>query len=200
MLELELKVFGVKVSKMRNIMLDIETMGNQSYSALISIGAVQFDLKTGDTGKEFHKKIDLQSSLDAGLIINASTIQFWMKQESEAKKSVFEDAIHINEVLVDFAEWLNECQQVSPSKLCIWGNSARFDCGIVQNAYDKCGLILPWDFRYERDVRTLVAFAPEVKRNVKFEGTAHDALDDCKHQIKYCSQIFNKLNIEQKGV
>lgn len=52
---------------MKHIMLDIETMGNQSYSSILSIGAVKFDLNTGETGDEFYTTIDLKSCLDLGL-------------------------------------------------------------------------------------------------------------------------------------
>jgi hypothetical protein len=52
---------------------------------------------------------------------------------------------------------------------------------------------IPWDFRKERCVRTLVSFAPEVKEAEPNTGVAHDALADCIFQINYCSKIFNKL-------
>ena len=41
-----------------HVMLDLETMGRKSNSALVSIGAVEFDLITGETGREFYKVID----------------------------------------------------------------------------------------------------------------------------------------------
>jgi len=49
-----------------DVMLDLETMGRKSNSALVSIGAVEFNLETGETGKEFYEVIDLQSCLDVG--------------------------------------------------------------------------------------------------------------------------------------
>ena len=75
----------------------------------------------------------------------------------------------------------------------VWGNSARFDCGILVNAYEKLELGVPWKHFNERDVRTLVAFKPSVKKNMWFSGTPHYAPDDCKHQIKYCHEIFKTL-------
>ncbi len=52
--------------KFKHLMLDIETMGNESYSAITSIGAVEFDIETGETGDEFYVVVGLQSCLDAG--------------------------------------------------------------------------------------------------------------------------------------
>jgi len=36
-----------------------------------------------------------------------------------------------------------------------------------KNAYNKAGIPIPWDFRKERCVRTLVSFNPSVKDNFK---------------------------------
>lgn len=80
----------------------------------------------------------------------------------------------------------------------IWGNSVRFDVGILETAYRADGresLTLPWKFRNEMDVRTLVAFAPAIKDHYPFTGVEHNPIDDCKYQIGYCSAIWNKLNI-----
>ena len=38
---------------MKHVMIDIETMGNMSHSAIVSVGAVRFDLETGEIGEKF---------------------------------------------------------------------------------------------------------------------------------------------------
>jgi len=77
----------------------------------------------------------------------------------------------------------------------IWGNGARFDIGILEDAYKACGYeTLPWNFRNERDVRTLVSFAPKIKEHYPAMGVEHHPIDDCKYQIGYCTAIWNKLN------
>lgn len=170
-----------------DLMLDIETMGNESYSCIISMGAVEFDINTGETGKYFYTPIDLQSCLDLGLIINASTVMWWLQQNEQARKDIVDrKAIPIKEALDEFAKFCN-------GNYAIWGNSARFDCGILQNAYNKANLPIPWDYRKERCVRTLVSFNPEIKRNYVSKGTAHNALTDCYYQIGYCCEIWKTL-------
>ncbi len=47
-----------------HLMLDIETMGNESFSSIVSIGALEFNIETGKTGKEFYVNVDLQSCMD----------------------------------------------------------------------------------------------------------------------------------------
>lgn len=170
------------------IMLDIETMGNQSDSAILSIAAVEFDIETGETGDEFYENIDLQSCLNAGLTVNASTIYWWLKQDDHARKSLCNsNPLTLVNALDKFSDFC------SKKSYYVWANSPVFDCAILKNAYDKIGFTIPWKFWNERDVRTLVSFAPDIKNEFVFEGTAHNALDDCKYQIGYCHEIWKHI-------
>ena len=177
--------------KFGHIMIDIETMGNESNSAILSIGAVEFNISTGETGKEFDINVSLKSCLDAGLIVNADTVMWWMEQSDNARKKITDgEHITLQGALDKFSEYIKNCG----GKQCqVWGNSARFDLGILSDAYSKIFKNIPWDFRNERCVRTLVSFYPEIKNMTKFNGTAHDAIYDCHHQIKYCSEIYRKI-------
>lgn len=177
----------------KHLMLDIETMGNESFSCITSIAAVEFDIETGKTGNEFYTNIDLQSCVDLGLIMNPSTILWWMQQNDEARKDLVErPTISICEALVKFSSFCNKEYE-------IWGNSPRFDCGILQNAYNKANINIPWDFRKERCVRTLVSFAPNIKQNCNYVGTKHNALVDCHYQIYYCSKTWLFLNTNKNN-
>lgn len=169
-----------------HLMIDIETMANESFSSIISLGAVEFDINTGQTGKEFYINISLQSCIDLGLIVNADTIMWWMKQTDEARKSLINGTVNIIDALTSFSGFCNNNYQV-------WGNSARFDLGILQNAYNKANLPICWDFRKERCVRTLVSLNPEIKKDFKYNGTAHNALADCHNQIQYCYLTWDYL-------
>jgi len=185
------QIVGTK--KLGHVMLDLETMGNKSNSAIISIGAVEFDIETGETGDTFYAGVDLQSCLDMGLIVNGSTLMWWMEQNETARKKVAEGGDHISTVLGIFNDWFKHLGE----GVQIWGNGARFDIGIMEDAYVKCALPIPWEFRYERDLRTLVSFAPEIKLKAtkEFKGVEHDPIDDCKLQIDYASKIWNKIKI-----
>jgi len=176
------------MDKFKHLMLDIETMGNTSYSSILGIGAVEFDINTGETGEEFEVNIDLESNFSIGLMADASTIMWWMQKSQEARDMLTKkETITINEALIKFSDFCSKDYQV-------WGNSARFDCGILQNAYNKIHLPIPWDFRKERCVRTLVSFAPEIKENYPSVGVSHNAIDDCKFQVGYCTEIWKTLN------
>jgi len=62
-----------------------------------------------------------------------------------------------------------------------------------KDAYNAIEIKMPWDFRKERCVRTLVSFLPEIKNMTKNNGVAHDALADCHFQIKYCSETYRTI-------
>jgi len=180
-----------------HVMLDLETMGNGSNSVIVSIGAVEFDINTGELGREFYRKIDLKSCLDKGLKINADTLQWWLMQNEAARRMVAEgQGSKIEDALYAFLLFL---ELLGAKEVKIWGNSVRFDCGILQDAYTACNYPIPWNFRNEMDVRTLVAFAPEVKANFPSVGILHDPIADCKFQIGYCTAIWQKLNNINNG-
>lgn len=171
-------------------MLDLETLGNKSNSPILSIGAVEFNLETGETGREFYTTVDLQSCLDVGLKINGSTFYWWMQQSDGARKAICVEGEHILTVLNDFRIWIKDRVE----KVKIWGNGARFDIGILEDAYVTNHLTIPWYFRSEMDVRTLVAFNPIIKSNYPNIGVEHDPIDDCKFQIGYCHETWLTLN------
>lgn len=172
---------------MDQLMLDIETMGTKSYSAILSIGAVEFNIETGETGKEFYHNVDLQSCIDLGLKIDGDTVMWWMKQSKEAQESLLKNREPIIEVLKKFADFIGD------KNYEVWGNSASFDCGLLKNAYYKANLEAPWKYYNERCVRTLSSFAPGIKYNYPKPEIAHNAIEDCKYQIGYCSKIWRVL-------
>ena len=178
--------------RLGHVMVDLETMGRDFNAVITSIGAVEFDIETGKTGREFYKKVDIQSCLDKGLRVNGPTIEWWLMQSEAARIEIAKgDGLHLQQVLHEFKLYLEElgCNSVQ-----IWGNGVSFDVVILTNAYEACGLKEPWNFRNERDVRTLVSFAPELKVAQPNTGVEHHPIDDCKFQIGYCSAIWNKLS------
>jgi hypothetical protein len=168
-------------------MLDIETLGDISNSVIVSIGAIKFDINTGKLGKSFYRIIDIQNCLDLGFKVTGGTIQWWMKKGEEARSELTVKGLPIHKVLSEFSNFVS-------SKDILWSRGVRFDIALLTNAYNICKVEIPWDFRNERCVRTLEAFRPEIYKNTLREGVAHNSLDDCKHQIKYCSKIWNNIN------
>jgi len=176
---------------MKHVMLDIETLADTNNAVIVTIGAVKFNIETGEIGSQFYRNIDIDSCLDAGFEVNGGTIKWWMTNNEEARKEMAMPGGHISRVLHDFGVFLKD------EDYHIWANGLRFDTAIVENAYRRLKLKVPWDHRKEMDVRTLVSFAPEIKKEVVKNRTnvRHNAIDDCLTQIEYCTKTYNKLKI-----
>jgi len=169
-------------------MLDIETMGNTPNSAIISIGAVRFD--KGGLKDEFQSlPIKLESSIDAGLQIDASTVMWWMKQSEGARSKVYNGKVELEEILVDFSRWVHESEEPP----IVWGNGAMFDNVILGNAYNKVGMEKPWAFWNDRCYRTVKSLYP--KTEIERVGVYHHAVDDAKSQALHLLQIIEENNL-----
>ena len=167
-------------------MLDIETMGNEHNAAIIQVGACYFDRETGKIGKTFKENVDLRSSIEAGLTVNADTIYWWLEQSDEARLSILaKPRRKITPVLNDLKAFAKKAKN-------IWCH-ATFDIVVVNNALISCGF-KPLHYKYGRDIRTLTDLAQSKKDQFVREGTHHDALDDCIFQVKYCTAAMRTLS------
>lgn len=176
---------------MKHICIDIETMGHKYGSAIVAIGAVQFDLKSGEVGKQYYSSIELESCINAGLTMDVSTVMWWLNQSEDARKSLQIMPEPLEIVLLEFTKWM---EGVNSTECQIWANSPSFDLNLLECAFSKFGMKTPWFYWQERDCRTLVAFNPQLKKSI-INDLPHDAISDCLYQIKYCSAIYNSINI-----
>nr|WP_269783074.1 3'-5' exonuclease [Klebsiella quasipneumoniae] len=178
-------------------MIDIETMGNKPTAPVVAIGAVFFAPQTGDLGAELYMAVNLASAMDQGATPDGDTILWWLKQSSEARAAICtDDTWHIEEALSKLSSFISSNSD-NPRYLKVWGNGANFDNVILRSAYDRAGQTCPWQFCNDSDVRTMVVLGKELgfdpKRNMPFDGVAHNALADARHQAKYVSEIWQKL-------
>lgn len=168
---------------MKHVMLDIETLGNNSRSVIISLGAVEFD-ETG-LGREFYVNICPQSCIDVGMQMDADTVMWWMTQ-SDGARAVFKQTCRLLEdALQEFKHWF-------PKDACVWGNGATFDNVIVDSAYRACKMNKPWKYNADRCYRTLKALYPQIKALSRI-GTHHNALDDAKYQALHAVEIMKVM-------
>ena len=70
---------------MKDLMIDIETMGKEHDAAILSISACYFDRKTSEIGEKFDQQINLENSLKGGRTICASTLLWWLEQDDKAR-------------------------------------------------------------------------------------------------------------------
>jgi exodeoxyribonuclease VIII len=181
-----------------HLMVDLESMGDNPDAPIVSIGAVFFDPETGRTGAEFYKVISLASAMAFGSLPDAGKILWWMRKSSEARSALLvEDAIPLDDALLQFNDFIGENAANGPDTVQVWGNGATFDNVLLSQSYKRAGITRPWKFRNDRDVRTIVELGKAVginpRNEIPFEGELHNALDDARHQVKYVSKIWQVL-------
>lgn len=168
---------------MKDVMIDIETMGTRSTSMIVQIGACYFDRKTGEIGDKF--KVNVTYRNDDGFTIDHSTINWWLGRDEKARLSIMGDAVYINEAVEMLSAFLKDTTFV-------WSH-ATFDIPILLHAFDVCKTNFPVHYTKMRDIRTLVDIKNNNQRSsIAREGTHHDALDDCTFQVQYCVEALNK--------
>lgn len=173
-----------QIDQYPHVMIDLETMGAHPNAAIVSIAAVEFDISSGQFGRKFYEKVELQTCLDLGMTVDGSTIMWWLAQDEAARRELQSGQRNINWVLFKLTHWLAACMPGFE----IWGNGISFDLAILSNAYRAVGQSRPWSHRVERDVRTMVMLFPEVKASTAFRGVRHHPVADCLHQIEIVSE------------
>lgn len=181
-----------------HVMVDLETMGKKHNAPIVAIGAVFFDPATGSIGESFYKVVCLESSVNWGAVIDPSTVIWWLKQSSEARSAIVnDDAIPLQDALLQFREFVSDNVAGGSKKAQVWGNGASFDNSILRSSYDCIAEDYPWEYWNDRDVRTMVelgqAISFDPKTTIPFEGSRHNALADAIHQARYVSAIWQRI-------
>lgn len=191
-----------EIKKYGNIMIDIETLSTHTNASIIQIAAVEFNKYNGKTGKECCIKICPNEWCLNQRHVDGNTIKWWMEQDKEVVETIFnntDNTVTLKDGLIILENFVKECDNVENDEeaVIVWGNGSTMDITILQSAYEYFNMNTPWKYWAVNDVRTIVSLNPDIKENCPFEGTKHNPIDDCKHQIKYLSQIFNSLHNEQ---
>lgn len=173
---------------MKDLMIDIETMGNTLNAVMIQLAAVFFDRKTGETGQEFCMSIAPITCEEWGFTKDESTVKWWSEQNQDVLNEILNNPFHVKEVMDSFVEFLGN----DLKNLLVWSH-ATFDFPIVQN-YLKTLTESYMPYRGARDIRTLVDLSGiDLEKYDWANGKTHNALDDCKFQIKYCVDAMNMI-------
>ena len=175
---------------MLDVMLDLETMGNGPQAAIAAIGAVEFDLDAGELGEQFYTVVDLESSVEAGGLMDASTVLWWMQQSDEARSVFSRPGERIAHALGLFSIWLRSCGD--QDEVRVWGNSSAFDNVVLAEAYRRSGFVAPWSWWNNRCYRTVKKLHPEIE--MERTGVHHNALDDAVSQARHLILMLHSQN------
>jgi hypothetical protein len=197
---------------MKRCMVDLETLGKLPGCVILSIGAVMFDEVTGRLGDSFYIVVNTTSCVDAGLVTDPDTMEWWRKQDFAAR-AVLNQADIGGKTLVralnEFDQWLDDQSYgewlygeglhtakydtwKETHNLEVWGNGADFDNAILHVAYKAAGKEPSWKFWNNRCYRTLKNLFPRHK--LERVGVHHNALDDAKTQACHAIQLLRMAN------
>lgn len=172
------------------LMIDVECLDVKSSAVIVSIGAVVFD-KNGLNNAKFYLPVDIQSAIDVGCTISGNTLQWFMRQSNEAR-AVFQDksAVPLKTASIGLKNYVYKTCS-SYRNIHMVGNSARFDLGIIENAYHACDLEPFWNPFLERDYRTYknLKGAKPITRHSGGNSATHNSLQDALEQAEHLVQL-----------
>lgn len=173
-------------------MIDIETLGTNPNSCILTIGAIKFN-RNKDIGdlkdcERFYIRIDQKSCENLGMEVNNDTLEWWKNQNPQSRYEALDNMKN----RIDIKDGLLELKKFIKDSKYIWANSPNFDCVILENAYKKCNLEVPWKFWNLRDCRTVYDIGnTNLKSFVK--ETIHHSLIDCYNQILCLQKAFKNI-------
>ena len=173
---------------MNQIMLDTETLGTSADSVILSIGAVKFDLATGqidDAG--FYASISVDSNLAWNRRLSEDTLMWWFKQSAAAQKVFFEPKELLDTALQHFSDW------IGAKDYEMWSNGADFDLPMVAHAFTQVGIEIPWKFWNSRCFRTYKNLPGAKAVRLPNTGVKHNALADAMTQAQTVCAIHKAL-------
>lgn len=179
---------------MKHVMIDLETLGTQPGSVILSIGAVLFDpTKPVEEclGAEFYCVVNKASSDTYAMTISQDTLAWWEKQSPEARKVLDEASIGgdpMELALSNLAAFL-------PDGVRVWSNGANFDQPLLDVAYNRVGKQVPWKYYNSRCYRTILSLHPNEKPLRPATILAHNALEDAKWKTKHMVNVAHILNL-----
>jgi hypothetical protein len=183
--------------KHRHLMVDCETLSLRANAALLSIGAVVFDLEGRPGSAEqgplrFYRVIqgdDYEQQVKWGRSVDLNVVEWWRSRPAEDQKEVFDNPYAVS-LPVALAAFYHFCTNIEVDT--IWSLGANADIVWLNDAFQVFGLPFPFHYRRQLCLRTLAELAG-VERP---KAHSHHALDDAIAQATWAQLCYAEL---QKG-
>ena len=185
-----------------NLMFDLETASTRQDAIMLSIAIVPFNPNPAEPVPEvdhYYEVIDMISCWLEGDKPDEDTQQWWMRQDARAKMELINrQGKLVRSVMREVYNYL--CYLAEQYELIVWSQGIDFDFPIFEHAINKYvePKELPYKYYNKRDTRTILKWCGVDYRNFERKGIAHNALDDCKHQISLVHEAYKrKLTIDK---
>lgn len=187
------------------VMVDIEGLGSRKNGRIIQIGAVGFDFNEGVL--EAHELLQMEDrcfnmrvAQYTGATEDPDNCAFWADPKQAPALTEIErmPAQPLPLVLTKFSKFLKEWLGTRGK---LWAKPPGFDLRLITDAYELTGLVRPWKYAHEHDLRTLMYIARQVPlsgfkapdiSNAKL--IHHYALHDAVQQAVICQAAYRSLS------
>jgi len=176
-------------------MVDLETLGVEPDSAILTLGAIKFDpFSNSEPHSPLYLKANLEEQTEVfGRTIDDNTLAWWSKQPQDIQDEAFgetADRVSVEFMLQQLNKW---CVALD----YIWCQGPTFDFVILQHLYKQAEKPVPWNYWQIRDSRTLFAMMPQDPRKA-IQEQLHNALADCYYQAKCVQQSYNHFGVQPR--
>lgn len=178
---------------MKHVMVDIETLGIENDTVVLSIAAVQFDGSTQGEAISYTCSVDdVAHQIWNRRSISASTLAWWFQQSEEARGQVLLDNPVSSPPDLTWEQFQILLKGFLADKY-VWANGPDFDIDILTDLLGyRPGSDELVPFHKRRCVRTIKELVPKTARPGTFR--AHVALDDCLYQIELVRKAYRRAN------
>lgn len=184
------------MSRVKHVMVDLETLGLLHYSPVLSVGACVFDPYTDYIFPMNYYKVINHKQMH----VDVNTLVFWLKQGNKLLELLTSvHAVAQTTIAPTFIDWLKTHHPSEAYRF--WCHGLDFDLKIFKELFQSN---YPdgerWDelFKYNdgRDTRTIFEAANFDYKAFPRYGEFHNALDDAITQAKAVQFCFKTLRDE----
>lgn len=184
------------------VMIDIETFGLSPNAVVWQIAALPFDLQDPDPDMYlgWREYLPVNPQVEAGNTIEASTLEWWMNQEKEARVlmtgNLTGDLQKLQRTIETLVFQLIQIRNLSAG-FELWAKGPQFDVVIIERLFTMCRLDIPYKYGEVRDLRTLINVSELENKGLNVpkpkDYVAHSALSDCVYQVLQYKAAMDNL-------
>lgn len=167
--------------------LDIETTGvNPNTAAIFQIGAVKFNLFTGEIGETF--KISLK--MPKNRYWQEDTRCFWSSRLA-LFNDIVKDEVDTEEGFKKFIDWVNK----DTLNVRAWSKPLSFDLPFIASYCEQYNVTNPFNHWEHRDLRSFMTgiYGENLPKITMKEGlTEHDALADALNETLWAIDTWKR--------
>jgi hypothetical protein len=182
---------------MQEIMLDLECTDNKRTAAIVSIGAIYFDIEKQTIGLPFYCEISIKGikrQLEAGRTLSLDTMAWWLAQSDDAR-NVWQKNGHKKLDIVPALHSFSKYCELATGSPRIWGNGSDYDNVALRDCYETFNIKAPWHTRDNRCYRTIFRLFNKAYIGLERQGVHHNGLDDAKTQAIHLMKMLKDIEV-----